>query len=236
MNNKPIHSRRILLSAAVSPMLACCIPAARAAIAAPVPQVDVPNHLPTYLQGLQLRDQHGRPWDAGRLQGHLTLMQFVFTQCSSVCPAQTRALVALREGLPAALRPRLHLLSISLDALGDTPATLLRYAQRMGADQHGWHWLTGKPSDIGRLSDALALFPPRPRPDQATEQARRSAFRQQVQPAQNVRLEDHTTALWLLDDRGAVRQRYAGQPVDVARLSREIAALDALLRAGIASR
>lgn len=163
-------------------------------------------------------------------------MNFVFTQCSSVCPVQTRSLVEMWEGLPAVLRSRLQLLSISLDPLGDTPATMLRYAQAMGADQPGWHWLTGSPADIGRLADALALFAPQPRNDQAAGQARRSAFAQQVRPAQGARSEDHTTALWLLDSRGSVRQRYAGQPVDVSRLRREIAALDELLRAGIASR
>jgi hypothetical protein len=41
------------------------------------------------------------------------------------------------------------------------------------------------------------------------------------------RPEDHRTSIWLFDARGDLVQRYAGVPVDRARLAREITQLAA---------
>jgi protein SCO1/2 len=160
-------------------------------------------------KGTRLRDQEGRPFDAASLQGRLVLVHFIFTACSTVCPPQTWALAEMQRQLPASLRGRVHLLSVSLDPLGDTPQTLKRFAQRMGADLSGWTFATGRPQDVERIADALRLF----------------------RPEKDVRKpDDHGTALWLVDPKGELRMRYNGAAPDVSRLLRELAALDALAR------
>ena len=160
-------------------------------------------------RGLKLLDQEGRAFDAAGLVGRTVLVHFVYTGCSTVCPVQTRALAEVQRQLPPASRQRVHLLSISLDPLSDTPKALKAYALGMGADLSGWSLVTGRPADIERLSEALRLF--RPGPDVR-------------------RPEDHATGLWLIDRDGRVRVRHAGNPPDVKRLVREIPALDALTR------
>lgn len=191
--------QRLLLSAA--------LPAAAGAHAANA----APDSTSFYANftGARLLDQEGRAFTPARLAGRLVLVNFVFTACSTVCPMQTAALAGLQRQLPAGLRPRVHLLSVSLDPLQDTPQALKAFARRMGVDLAGWTWATGRPQDIERLSDALRLF--RAGPDVRKP-------------------DDHSTAVWLLDGSGAVRMRYAGNPPDVPRLLRELAALDQLTR------
>lgn len=160
--------------------------------------------------GARLLDQDGRPFDAARLEGRIVLVNFIFTGCSTVCPLQTRALGEVQRQLSPALRSRVRLLSVSLDPLGDTPQALKRFAQRMEVDLSGWAFVTGRPQDIERISDALRLY----------------------RPEKDVRKpDDHSTALWLVDPKGSLRIRYNGSPPDVNRLVREIGALDALLQA-----
>jgi protein SCO1 len=170
----------------------------------------VPTSFYSNFQGLKLKDQEGRPLDAATLRGHLVLVNFVYTGCSTVCPVQTRALADMQRQLPTALRQRVRLLSVSLDPLQDTPQALKNFAKHMGADLGGWTFATGRPQDTERLAKALRLFRPDP----------------------NVRKpDDHSTALWLIDAKGEMRMRYGGNPPDVPRLLRELAALDQLERA-----
>lgn len=158
-------------------------------------------------KGLQLQDQDGQALRWQQWQGHLVLVNFVYTGCSTVCPMQTAALVDMGQRLPADLRGRVKLLSVSLDPLHDSPAVLKAFAQRLGADQPAWRFATGRPEDIERLSGALALF--RPGPDVRKP-------------------DDHSTALWLVDPAGMLRFRYSGNPPDVDRLVRELGQLDRL--------
>jgi protein SCO1 len=158
--------------------------------------------------GMKLQDQEGRSLDLTRWSGRIVLINFVYTGCSTSCPVQTRALADMQRQLPGALRSRVQLLSVSLDPLQDTPAALKGFAKRMGADLSNWSFVTGRPQDVERLSQALRLFRP---------------------GAQVRKPDDHSTALWLVDPKGELRMRYAGNTPDVPRLLREIAALDALM-------
>jgi cytochrome oxidase Cu insertion factor (SCO1/SenC/PrrC family) len=155
--------------------------------------------------GMKLTDQDGRPLAWRAMQGRFVLVNFVFTGCSTVCPIQTRALLDMHQRLPTGLRPKVRLLSVSLDPLSDSPEVLKAFARRMGADMPAWRFATGRPEDIERLADKLRLFKPGPdtrKPD------------------------DHSTALWLVDPAGQLRFRYSGNPPDTERLVREIAVLD----------
>lgn len=188
------------------PRLAVALSLAAALAATPIASA-APTSFHSNFAGLKLQDQDGKPVDPARWSGRIVLVNFVYTGCSTVCPVQTRALAEMQRQLPLPLRSHVQLLSISLDPLQDTPLALKDYARRMGADLAGWSFATGRPKDIERLSEALRLF----------------------RPGADVRKpDDHSTALWLVDAKGELRMRYSGNPPDVARLLREIAALDAL--------
>ncbi len=157
--------------------------------------------------GMQLTDQAGRPLRLDSLRGKVVLFNFIFTACSTVCPVQTLALAQMQQRMKLALRARMQLVSVSLDPLGDTPQTLPAFARRFQVDHSNWSFATGRPDDIERLAQTLALF------------------RRGKGPAP---LEDHTTTLWLADAQGVLRMRYAGNPPDVARIETEMGALLAL--------
>lgn len=157
--------------------------------------------------GMQLTDQAGRPLRLDSLSGKIVLFNFIFTACSTVCPVQTQALVQMMQGMNPSLRAQVHLISVSLDPLSDTPQTLTAFARRFRVDHTNWSFATGQPGDIKRLADTLTLF----------RGARGRAP-----------LDEHATALWLVDGQGVLRIRYAGNPPDVARIARELEALVAL--------
>lgn len=183
--------------------------AAAAAGAAPPPDGRFPNpaaadNFHGHFAGMQLLDQSGRRFQPDRLRGKVVLFNFIFTGCSTVCPVQTHALAQMLQQMPPALRARVHVVSVSLDPLSDTPQTLAAFARRYPINHADWSFVTGRPDDIQRLADRLALF--RGGKGQAP-------------------LEDHATALWLADTRGVLLMRYAGNPLDVPRLLRELAAV-----------
>ena len=72
---------------------------------------------------------------AGVLVGKVTAVQLMFTGCSSTCPPQGALFAALAKRLRST---DTQLLSISIDALGDTPATMSAWQARFGTFP-SWH-------------------------------------------------------------------------------------------------
>ena len=122
--------------------------------AQPLARVQVPES--------RLIDQDGAPQRLRALCDTPVVIGFFYTGCSTVCPPQTAALRALREQLDArpAAAPRVRLLSISVDPLGDSPAALRDYARRfelhLGLAQ-GWLMLTGAPKELARTWQAFEV-------------------------------------------------------------------------------
>ncbi|MEM9066070.1 MAG: SCO family protein [Planctomycetota bacterium] len=96
-----------------------------------------------------LVDQDGAPANASLLDGHYTVLTFVFTNCVLVCPqltGETAALHAAMEGTPT------RFLSISVDPQRDSPQVLTEYAARYNADPERWRFLTGDAEEVHRLA------------------------------------------------------------------------------------
>ena len=85
---------------------------------------------------------------AQRLRGSATAVQLMFTGCNGSCPVQGALFGAVAEhGLPRGAR----LLSISIDALGDSPATLRRWLNQFGAHPD-WRAAVPAVDDVEPLS------------------------------------------------------------------------------------
>lgn len=110
----------------------------------------------------QLLDQAGVMHRLRALCDGPVVIGFFYTGCSTVCPPQTAALRALRERLDAAGAgaPRVRLLQISVDPLGDSPETLRVYARRfelrLGLET-GWLMLTGEAAELRRVWAAFGV-------------------------------------------------------------------------------
>jgi protein SCO1/2 len=134
--------RRILatLGAAAAGAAAFTAPAARDARAIQRHgRIEPPEPVPDVTL---LRDDGARTTLARQLQGRVTALHFMFTGCTSTCPIQGATFAMLQASLATRPGGRLQLLSVSVDALGDDPAALARWRDRLSA---GPRWRAAVP-------------------------------------------------------------------------------------------
>lgn len=134
-------------------------------------------------------------------RGRLTLLGLVYTRCADPdgCPRAALAFQEVRELLRDSpdLERRVRLVSLSFDAVHDTPAVMRAYGARSRGRQRGADWIfltTRSPSAVAPILEA---FGQDLRVDTGSSAAPGS--------------EDFTHALkvFLIDARGAVREIYS---------------------------
>ena len=94
------------------------------------------------LPAFALTDETGTPATEAALRGHITIVNFIFTRCTTICPAFSMKMEHVQEQT-ADLGDQVKLLSISVDPQYDTPDRLRDYAARFHAEPRRWHFLTG---------------------------------------------------------------------------------------------
>jgi protein SCO1/2 len=104
---------------------------------------------------LTLVDSRGEPVPLRALldRGMPTLLQFVFTTCTTICPIMGAAFADAQDELDA-LGSEHQLVSISIDPEHDVPGVLAAYARSLRATGQ-WRFLTGSVDDIAHV---LAAF------------------------------------------------------------------------------
>ena len=110
---------------------------------------------PYSIPDLTLRDVAGEPVPLRGLldRGMPTLLQFIFTTCTTICPIMG-ATFASAQGELDAIGVDYQLVSISIDPEHDVPEVLAAYDESLGATGQ-WRFLTGSAGDIERV---LAAF------------------------------------------------------------------------------
>ncbi|HEV3471287.1 MAG TPA: SCO family protein [Pyrinomonadaceae bacterium] len=146
-----------------NPVITKALPGAAAAAAAeaaagPPPGTEVPD--------FSLVNQDGEPLSLARLRGRALLLTFIYTRCPvpDYCPLMSSNFAAVHRELErdASLRPKAHLLSVTLDPAYDTPKVLrsygAAYTERYAAEtfEH-WDFATGDPAEIRRLAQFFGL-------------------------------------------------------------------------------
>ena len=96
------------------------------------------------LPAFQLTDEHGGAYGREALVDKVTIVDFVFTSCTSACPLLTAQMARLQDDLRGgALGDGVRLLSISVDPARDTVERLGAYAREHGADPQLWRFVRG---------------------------------------------------------------------------------------------
>lgn len=95
------------------------------------------------------------------LQDRVAVVNFVFTSCTTVCPALSGTMQALQQQLQERLGKEVILVSVSVDPARDTPEKLSTHAAKLGAGSD-WYWLTGKTAEINQLLKAFGIPVGRP--------------------------------------------------------------------------
>jgi protein SCO1/2 len=104
----------------------------------------VPPKLPVLatLPSFSLTDQAGRPFGTSQLEGRAWVASFIFTRCTTICPAITSKMARIQDRTRN-LGSSFHLVSFSVDPEHDTPAVLEVYARAHRASPRRWSFLTG---------------------------------------------------------------------------------------------
>jgi protein SCO1/2 len=103
-------------------------------------------------------DQLGRHQAmAGAADTRVTIVDFIFTRCTSICLALGDSYQQLQSQILAAhLEQRIRLVTVSFDPAHDTPAVIADYADRMRVNPAVWTVLT--PGDLAQLRAAMSSF------------------------------------------------------------------------------
>ncbi len=182
-----------------------------------------PAELPEYFDvpAFTLTDQLGREFSSSSLEGKVMLANFVFINCTLLCPVLTPRMVEVQSliGGDGLLGSRVVLLSITVDPEQDTPEALRAYADGYGADHESWRFLTGNPEDVRAvITDGLKLGYNR------IDQSNRH-----VHTDGTVHLHEynvlHSTRMVLADRAGVVRALYNTEDWDAERVVADIETL-----------
>lgn len=102
-----------------------------------------------------LTDANGKEQKLAALldSGKPTLLQFIFTSCSTICPVLTATITGAQGDISAA-SANYRVVAISIDPEYDTPAQLRTYAAHLKANSH-WTFLTGSKVNIDKVLRAF---------------------------------------------------------------------------------
>lgn len=91
------------------------------------------------------------------VKGKTVAINFIYTNCTTVCPTLTAILRNAQIDLPADLAQNTQFISISIDPINDRPAVLKQYATKFGIG-HGWTFVTGRKQDIDTLLKSMDAY------------------------------------------------------------------------------
>jgi protein SCO1 len=130
----------------------------------PQPAMEVFGRAPDFT----LVDQAGAPFATQNLAGRVTLLDFVYTHCTDVCPVLSGTFQQAQQRLEEEqLGTKVMLVSLTVDPQHDTPAVLAEYGRRYKADPATWKFLSGDWDQVFDVVTGLkvATRPPRPATD-----------------------------------------------------------------------
>jgi protein SCO1 len=136
-----------------------------------------------------LRDTAGTLVRLSDLRGHVVLVAFIYTSCTTACPILGHQMATLQRRLKheKLLPGRVMLFSVTVDPARDNAAVLARYASDLGADPAGWGFLR---------DTAEALTPVL------------SAYHEWTKAMPDGEI-DHPARVYLIDARGRIREIYS---------------------------
>lgn len=149
-----------------------------------------------------LVNQLGNSMTQKDLRGNIFVANFILTRCTqNICPKMASELIRVQEAFKD--ENDVKIVSYSIDPNYDTPEILKEYAEKYGADNSKWFFLTGTEEQI-------------------FEQAKCSYFLPAEKKDTYVNI-DHSERFVLVDKKGQIRGYYNGTNLDsVDKLIHEI--------------
>jgi protein SCO1 len=142
---------------------------------------------PNFGGDFTLTDDEGRPFQLSQLRGKAVLLFFGYTFCPDMCPMTLAPVMDVMKQLGSASADVTPVF-VSLDPQRDTPATIKTYVTHFSPDVIG---LTGSNAEIARVA------------------AQYHVSYTVVDAGSKDYLINHTTAIFLIDRQGVLRNYYA---------------------------
>jgi protein SCO1/2 len=136
-------------------LLSAALPGGRAVANGATAAVPVGDVVPDFT----LTSHHGGPVSLSSLRGKVVAVAFIYTRCPlpDYCPRLMTNFRAVQQRFAGRLNRDVVLLTITFDPQYDTSDTLRQYARRYGADEEGWHFLTGTKGDVLRVCELFGV-------------------------------------------------------------------------------
>ncbi|WP_035807162.1 SCO family protein [Lunatimonas lonarensis] len=109
------------------------------------------------IPAFRLWDQDSVLRGRNEMSGKITIVDFFFTSCPSICPVMSKEMERVQDAFRDESLVQIY--SISLDPDYDTPEVLSRYAGLYGAKPDRWFFLTGDRSEIYELARCGFVLP-----------------------------------------------------------------------------
>jgi protein SCO1/2 len=132
-----------------------------------------------------LTSEAGAGIDNRLFADRVSIVDFIFTSCSGICPVMSGRMAWLQDTLRN--RPEVQFVSFSVDPATDTPEVLREYGKRYGAVPGRWTFLTGEKDQIYSIC--------------------RTGFRLGLEAEADGAIL-HSTKFVLVDGRGSIRGYY----------------------------
>lgn len=106
-----------------------------------------------------LISHHGGALSLSSLRGKAVAIAFIYTRCPlpDYCPRMMTNFLAVKQRFAGTLNRDIVLLTVTFDPQYDTAETLRQYARRYGAEDEGWHFLTGSRADVARVCELFGV-------------------------------------------------------------------------------
>jgi protein SCO1/2 len=101
--------------------------------------------------GFQFTERNGEPFGLAQMKGRINVVDFIFTNCRSVCPFMAEAMFELYEFYQNS--DEVRFVSISVDPARDTLATLREYASDIGVGDDRWVFLHAPLDEVVALME-----------------------------------------------------------------------------------
>lgn len=106
-----------------------------------------------------LIDQAHRGISLSQYSGKVVALNFIYTSCAlpNFCYRSANNFGVLQQRFKEQLGRELVLLTVTFDPQRDHPEQLAHYAENWKADPKTWHFLTGDPSDVERVTAMFGM-------------------------------------------------------------------------------
>jgi protein SCO1 len=105
---------------------------------------------------VEVLDQHGNSlhFYTDLIKEKIVAINFIFTNCTTICPPLAATFARLQKEMGDKIGNDVHLISISVDPLTDTPERLKAWGAKFKAGP-GWTFVTGEKQEMDKLLNAL---------------------------------------------------------------------------------